>query len=92
MNCRSGCGACCIAPSISPSYPALPEGKPAGVVCPHLTDDRKCQLFGKPERPAACVGLRPQLEMCGESTEQAMATLLAWEDLTNPRITRIRRR
>ena len=85
MNCRPGCGACCIAPSISPSYPALPDGKPAGVVCPHLTDDRRCRLFGKPERPAACVGLRPQPEMCGESTEQAMATLLQWEELTIPR-------
>jgi Fe-S-cluster containining protein len=85
MNCRSGCGACCIAPSISPSYPALPEGKPAGVRCPHLTDDIKCRLFGKPERPAACSGLRPSSEMCGESPEQAMKTLLAWEELTIPR-------
>jgi hypothetical protein len=85
VNCRSGCGACCIAPSISPSYPALPDGKPAGVVCPHLTGDRKCRLFGLPERPAPCVGLRPQPEMCGESTEQAMSTLLKWEELTIPR-------
>ena len=85
MNCRSGCGACCIAPSISPSYPALPDGKPAGVRCPHLTDDIKCRLFGKPERPSACSGLLPQAEMCGESAEQAMATLLAWEELTLPR-------
>ena len=84
MNCRSGCGACCIAPSISPSFPALPEGKPAGVVCPHLTADRRCRLFGKPERPRPCVGLRPQPEMCGASTDDAMATLLAWESLTAP--------
>lgn len=85
MDCRSGCGACCIAPSISPSLPALPDGKPAGVACPHLTDDRRCRLFDKPERPATCVGLRPGPEMCGSSVDDAMATLLAWETLTAPR-------
>lgn len=65
--------------------PALPEGKPAGVACPHLTDDLRCRLFGKPERPATCVGLRPQPDMCGESRDDAMATLLSWESLTTPR-------
>ncbi|HEY5950676.1 MAG TPA: hypothetical protein VIV40_34525 [Kofleriaceae bacterium] len=85
MECRSGCGACCIAPSISPSYPALPDGKPAGVRCPHLTDDLRCKLFGKPERPSPCVGLRPAAEMCGESPVDAMTTLLSWEALTTPR-------
>ena len=84
MQCRSGCGACCIAPSISPSHPALPEGKPADVRCPHLTDDIRCALFGLPERPATCVGLRPSAEMCGDSAEQALATIVAWERLTAP--------
>jgi hypothetical protein len=88
MNCRPGCGACCIAPSISPSFPALPDGKPAGVRCPHLTEDLRCKLFGKPERPSACGGLQPAPEMCGESPEQAMRTLLRWEDLTQPRVRR----
>jgi hypothetical protein len=85
MDCRPGCGACCIAPSISPSIPALPTGKAAGVRCPHLTDDIRCALFGKPERPQTCVGLRPGPEMCGDSAEQAMATLVRWESLTAPR-------
>ncbi|HUS32336.1 MAG TPA: hypothetical protein VMZ53_27740 [Kofleriaceae bacterium] len=84
MNCRDGCGACCIAPSISPCV-ALPEGKAAGVRCPHLSSELRCVLFGKPERPATCVGLRPQLEMCGASAEEAMATLVSWESLTAPR-------
>jgi uncharacterized protein len=65
--------------------PALPQGKAAGVRCPHLTDDIRCALFGKPERPATCTSLRPQLEMCGDSAEQAMATLVRWEELTRPR-------
>jgi hypothetical protein len=84
MNCRPGCGACCIAPSISPVHPALPDGKPAGVRCPHLTDDTRCALFGSPDRPAVCTGLRPGPEMCGESAEQALATLTRWERLTTP--------
>jgi Fe-S-cluster containining protein len=88
MECRPGCGACCIAPSISPSIPALPDGKPAGVACPHLTAEIRCALFGKPERPRTCVGLRPQPEMCGSSTGEAMATLLHWETLTAPRAPR----
>ncbi|HNV09555.1 MAG TPA: YkgJ family cysteine cluster protein, partial [Dokdonella sp.] len=29
MSCRSGCGACCIAPSISSPIPGMPNGKPA---------------------------------------------------------------
>jgi uncharacterized protein len=85
MDCRAGCGACCIAPSISPSIPALPDGKPAGVRCPHLTADTRCALFGRPERPATCTSLRPELEMCGPSADAAMATLVRWERLTTPR-------
>jgi hypothetical protein len=84
MECRSGCGACCIAPSISPCS-ALPEGKPAGVACPHLTSERRCALFGKPERPSTCAGLRPGPEMCGASAGEALATLARWETLTAPR-------
>jgi len=83
-SCRPGCGACCIAPSISPCE-ALPEGKPAGVRCPHLTDDLRCRLFGRPERPTTCSGLAPQPEMCGDSAEEAMSTLIRWERLTAPR-------
>ncbi|MCF5019628.1 YkgJ family cysteine cluster protein, partial [Pseudomonas lactis] len=29
MKCREGCGACCIAPSISSPLPGMPQGKPA---------------------------------------------------------------
>jgi hypothetical protein len=33
MECRSGCGACCVAPSINAPLPGMPQGKPAGVRC-----------------------------------------------------------
>jgi uncharacterized protein len=85
MACRSGCGACCIAPSISASPPALPHGKPAGVRCPHLTDDIRCALFGSVDRPSVCTSLRPSFDMCGDSPAAAMAILIRLEALTAPR-------
>jgi hypothetical protein len=84
MDCRPGCGACCIALSISSPIPGMPHGKPAGVRCVQLTDDNRCRLFGQPERPAVCVALRPSLEMCGSSTEHALAYLTMLELATRP--------
>ena len=62
----------------------MPGGKPAGVRCVQLTDDNRCRLFGQPERPAFCVGLRPSAEMCGESAETALVYLEHLELLTKP--------
>ncbi len=84
MKCRVGCGACCIAPSISTPLPGMLEGKPAGVRCVQLTPDNRCKLFGKPERPAVCVSLRPSEEMCGTSAEEALAWLDWLEKETRP--------
>jgi len=84
-DCRPRCGACCIAPSISPSLPALPHGKPAGARCPHLTSEITCALFGSPDRPAVCGGLQPAPDMCLDSAEAAMAYLVQLETLTAPR-------
>lgn len=84
MNCRSGCGACCIAPSITSPIPGMPEGKPAGVRCVQLDEDNRCRLFGRPERPAFCAGLQPSAEMCGGSREQAIAWLGRLERQTAP--------
>ncbi|MGE0546132.1 MAG: YkgJ family cysteine cluster protein [Kofleriaceae bacterium] len=84
VECRPGCGACCISPSISPA-PSLPNGKPAGERCPHLDEHLACRLFGRPERPPVCVSLRPSREMCGTTPEAAMAVLISWERLTAPR-------
>ena len=68
--------------------PGFPAGKLAGVRCPHLTPDIRCALFGSPDRPRVCVDLKPQPEMCGDSREQALATLTSWEQLTAPRAAR----
>jgi len=84
MDCRVGCGACCIAVSISSPIPGMPHGKPSGVRCVQLTADNRCCLYGQPERPVVCVRLRPDEEMCGESAEYALAWLFALEEATRP--------
>jgi Fe-S-cluster containining protein len=84
MPCRSGCGACCIAPSISSAIPGMPKGKPAGVRCVQLADDYRCMIFGDPRRPAVCSGLKARTEMCGGSREYALLYLDRLQLATNP--------
>ncbi len=84
MQCRVGCGACCIAPSISSPIPGMPHGKPAGVRCIQLTPDNRCLLFGHPDRPPVCSRLQPSLEMCGQTDEEAFLFLTALETATRP--------
>ncbi|HOT00536.1 MAG TPA: YkgJ family cysteine cluster protein [Acidobacteriota bacterium] len=84
MECRVGCGACCIAPSISSPIPGMPGGKPAGVRCIQLTPDNRCRLWGRTERPVVCVSLRASPEMCGGGAAEALAWLARLEQLTAP--------
>ncbi len=77
MLCRPGCGACCIAPSISSPIPGMPSGKPAGERCLHLSVENLCQLFGDPRRPAVCGAFDADPEVCGESRDEAIR-LLGW--------------
>jgi Fe-S-cluster containining protein len=84
MQCRSGCGACCIAPSITSPIPGMEGGKPAGVPCVQLDEDMRCHLFGDPRRPAFCGGLQPSAEMCGDTREQALRFLTRLDLLTRP--------
>ncbi len=49
-----------------------------------LLPDMRCALFGKPERPAVCVSLRPTEEMCGVDRDGALAFLAALERVTAP--------
>ena len=77
MNCREGCGACCIAPSISTPLPGMPHGKPAGERCLHLSVDYLCGLFGQPERPAVCGAFQADIEVCGSSQAEAIK-LIGW--------------
>jgi Fe-S-cluster containining protein len=82
--CRSGCGACCIAPSISSAIPGMPDGKPAGVRCVQLDEANRCRIFGRPERPAVCGGLQPSPEMCGDTRVHALSYLARLDAATSP--------
>jgi len=82
MECRSGCGACCIAPSISSAIPGMPNGKPAGVRCVQLTPDHRCRLFGLPTRPAVCRQFAPGAATCGSSRFIALVRLTRLERRT----------
>jgi hypothetical protein len=87
LNCRPGCAACCTAPSISSPIPGMPQGKPAGVPCVQLDAQRRCQIFGRPERPVVCGQLQASFEMCGPVDDQgafARVYLHRLEDLTRP--------
>ncbi|MBX9573329.1 MAG: YkgJ family cysteine cluster protein [Candidatus Obscuribacterales bacterium] len=84
MECRTNCGACCIAISISSPIPGMPDGKPAGTRCIHLADDNRCQLFGKPERPAICSSFQPSADFCGATRSDVFRLIAELEALTAP--------
>lgn len=84
LECRTGCAACCIAPSISSAIPGMESGKPAGVRCIQLSDDNRCLIFSSKLRPAVCGSLRRSCEMCGSSAGEAMQRLAEWEQATRP--------
>jgi phosphomethylpyrimidine synthase len=54
MNCRPGCGACCIAPSISTL------DKPAGAPCVHLTPDYRCTCSAARAGPPVAAACSPR--------------------------------
>lgn len=84
MECRAGCGACCVAPSISTPFFGMPRGKPAGVTCVHLTRDRLCGLFGDSRRPAVCRDFRADAEVCGDDRATALVNLQQLEVSSAP--------
>jgi hypothetical protein len=57
--------------------------KPAGVTCKWLCDDRKCKLWGRPERPDICKAFKPSPDICGSSFEEAMRLISEMERLTS---------
>ena len=84
MDCRAGCAACCIAPSISSPLPGMPEGKPAGARCVNLTPEGLCRLWGGPEYPSVCRSFIPQPWVCGGTALEAMALIAELERRTRP--------
>jgi len=75
MVCRTNCGACCIALSISSPLPGMPNGKPAGLRCIHLLDNYKCDIYYGQDYPRVCSDFNAEKEFCGSSQEEAMKIL-----------------
>jgi uncharacterized protein len=90
MQCRPGCGACCIAISINRPYYGMPGGKPAGVRCVHLDESLRCALFHDARRPRVCADFAAEPEFCGDTREQALQRLAQLEALSAPDLTRSR--
>lgn len=84
MDCRMGCGACCIAASFTQPFYGMPEGKKSGVRCVHLDDAHLCKIFTDPRRPKACANFQAEPSVCGESFDEAYANLITLEQLTSP--------
>lgn len=83
MQCRPGCGACCITPSISSPIPGMAQGKAAGVRCVQLDVHNRCLLFGQPDRPAVCRSFAAAHDTCGSSREEAIQILAELEAATS---------
>lgn len=83
MECRAGCGACCIAPSISSPIPGMPNGKKAGERCIQLDDNNMCKLFRSPSRPKVCETFSADKTVCGTSRDEALLLLTRLESATD---------
>lgn len=84
MDCRAGCGACCIVPAIHTPYFGMPNGKARGERCVHLTSDWLCGLFGDPRRPDCCVKFEAEPQYCGTDRDTALALLTVLERDSDP--------
>ena len=82
MECRPGCGACCIAPSISSPIPGMPQGKLAGEICVQLDAQFGCKIFGQPERPQVCADFKACESVCGSDREDALNIITLLEQDT----------
>jgi Fe-S-cluster containining protein len=85
FSCRPGCGACCIAPSISSPLPGMPDGKPSGVVCANLAPDTHlCRVWNTEDYPQVCRDFPARRDACGSTPEEALLLLRELEQRTTP--------
>ncbi|MER2490919.1 YkgJ family cysteine cluster protein [Catenovulum sediminis] len=82
MQCIPGCGACCIAPSITTPIPGMPHGKAAGERCVQLDENNLCKIFNQPERPKVCSAFTADPAICGDSKESALYIISSLESQT----------
>jgi len=58
----------------------MPEGKPAGVKCIHLTHDYQCAVYNDPGKPKVCSDFKAESDFCGRDREEAMKILYSMSD------------
>tara|TARA_Y100001937_G_C7081714_1_gene313307 strand:- start:497 stop:742 length:246 start_codon:yes stop_codon:yes gene_type:complete len=75
MECRLGCGACCIFIDISSSIPNHPNGKPAGVRCNNMNEMNICTIHGTSDYPDVCKNYTAEIEFCGKTFEDSKKIL-----------------
>ncbi len=62
----------------------MPNGKPAGTPCVNLNEKRLCSLWGTSQYPKVCKEFTAVRWICGDTTDQAMATLRILDHVTRP--------
>ena len=58
----------------------MPDGKPAGTRCIHLTEEYACGIYGRADRPEVCDLFKADPAVCGESREEALMLLALLEE------------
>jgi len=80
MECRSSCGACCIAPSINTAIPNMPNGKKAGAPCRNLDPVTfQCLIWGQDDYPELCRKFQACCEICGQNRDYALLNITQLE-------------
>jgi hypothetical protein len=60
----------------------MPNGKPAGERCLHLSIESLCGLFGHSDRPAVCGQFKAAEDVCGVDQADAIRLIGWWEKMT----------
>lgn len=60
----------------------MPNGKPAGIPCIHLSSDLHCNIYESPDRPEVCKSFKADPEICGNSRIEAFSIMSWLEDIS----------
>jgi hypothetical protein len=61
----------------------MPDGKPAGIACIHLTIDMNCAIYLSNDRPRVCNGFNAEILVCGNTREEAIKVFSELEGFLN---------
>ena len=62
----------------------MPQGKPAGLPCVHLTESYTCAIFGDSRRPTVRATFRPEIAFCGVSRDDALQRIQQLDLISHP--------